>query len=65
MKIKDPISTRDAATLLGMSRRNVRHLIARGHLAAEPMGRDRFLSRRAVEAYARNPVKSGPRPKAG
>ena len=48
--IKDPISTTQAALILGRDPSAVRHMIAKGKLVYERRGRDNFVSKKSIEA---------------
>ena len=53
--IPDPITTAEAALILGVSRRHVQHLVATGQLAGRAVGRAFLVSRRAAGKYKRKP----------
>ena len=53
MKIKDPITTIEAARILDLDPSALRHRIRKGQLEAEKIGRDHVVSRRVIEAEKR------------
>jgi excisionase family DNA binding protein len=53
--IPDPITTTEAAAILGVTRRHVWHLIKIGELPAERWGRDFILSNKVVRKYKPKP----------
>ena len=62
MALKDPISTADAAKILGISASRVRQLILDGRLEATKVGRDQLLEREKVEDFALVPRERTGRP---
>lgn len=48
-----PLTTPQAAALLGLSPGAVRQLVARGFLPATKLGRDNLIERAAVDAFQR------------
>ena len=52
MKIKDPITTIEAAEILGLDPSTLRHRIRKGQIESERIGRDHVLSRRVIETEA-------------
>jgi excisionase family DNA binding protein len=61
MNIRDPITTRDAAALIGVTPRYVRILVERGQLRGEMMGRDLFVSRAQARGIERQRAVKQPR----
>jgi excisionase family DNA binding protein len=51
-KLKEMLTTAEAAAVLGITPQSVRRQINRGRIAAEKRGRDHFISRAEVERYA-------------
>lgn len=54
MKIKDPITTIEAARILDVDPSAIRHRIRKGKLKSERVGRDHFVSRLVVESEKRS-----------
>jgi excisionase family DNA binding protein len=54
VKIKDPITTIEAARILGCDPSTLRHRIRNGRLTAERVGRDHFVSRKVIEIERHN-----------
>jgi excisionase family DNA binding protein len=52
VKIKDPITTIEAARILGVDPSTLRHRIRKGKLESVKAGRDHMVSRRVIEAEA-------------
>jgi excisionase family DNA binding protein len=51
--MEKPLSTAEAAAYLKTGKRAVQHLIKRGRLPAEKLGRDWFVTREALEQLVR------------
>jgi len=62
MALKNPISTSEAAKILGVSASRVRQLILEGRLEATKVGRDQLLERQKVEDFALIPRERTGRP---
>ena len=62
---KQWLTSREAAELLGLSRRHVAQLVSDGKLRSDPEwdGYGHRISRESVEAYAAVEHKTGPKPK--
>jgi excisionase family DNA binding protein len=58
--LKDWITTKEAAELTGYTSAHIRQLIKRGKLQAHKLGRDWFLNRGEVVAYAEKMQRLGP-----
>jgi excisionase family DNA binding protein len=63
-------TTNEAAALLDVTPARVRQMVARGEIASEKMGRDRFITAEAIEEARRRkttpgPAPSAPKPQAG
>lgn len=56
-------TTNEAAVLLGLSAARVRQMVARGEIASEKFGRDRFVTAAAIEEARKRKTKPGPVPK--
>lgn len=52
MKIKDPITTIEAAQILDLDPSTLRHRIRKGQIESERIGRDHVLSRKVIESEA-------------
>lgn len=52
----DPITTPQAAAIIGVSRPRVHQLIVRGELPAVKIGRSWLVERAAAESFVRKPV---------
>lgn len=63
MSLKKPISTSEAAKILGISASRVRQLIIDGRLEATKVGRDQLLEKDLVEKFALIPRERTGRPK--
>ncbi len=63
MSLKNPISTAEAAKILGISASRVRQLIIDGRLEATKVGRDQLLEKELVENFALIPRERTGRPK--
>ena len=63
MSLKNPISTAEAAQILGISASRVRQLIIDGRLEATKVGRDQLLEKELVENFALIPRERTGRPK--
>jgi excisionase family DNA binding protein len=55
-------TTAQAAELLDVTPARVRQMVARGEIASEKMGRDRFITPEAIEAARQRKTKPGPTP---
>lgn len=55
------MTTKEAAELLGVSERHVRHLIETGKLSAKKYGRNYWIEPEAVEAARNRPGMGRPR----
>lgn len=53
MKIKDPITTIEAARILDVDPSTLRHRIRKGKLRSERIGRDHLVSRLVIETEKR------------
>lgn len=53
MKIKDPISTKQAADILGLSHSAVRKMVDRKQIKSEKLGHYNYVSRRKVNDMRR------------
>ena len=53
-------TTNEAAALLDVTPARVRQMVARGEIASEKMGRDRFITAEAIEEARRRKTKPGP-----
>ena len=58
------LTTKEAATLLGVTDRRVRAMIGAGQLPAHQLGRDYAIEEKALEAVAKIERKPGRPPKA-
>lgn len=56
-------TTNEAAELLGVTPARVRQMVARDEIESVKMGRDRFITAKAVEAARQRKTKPGPTPK--
>jgi excisionase family DNA binding protein len=56
MRFKDPITTSEAASILGVTPRHVRHLAAIGQLESHLFGRVLYFSRTQVSNFEKKPV---------
>lgn len=56
-------TTNEAADLLGVTPARVRQMVARDEIDSVKMGRDRFITAKAVEAARLRKTKPGPKPK--
>ena len=65
MSFKSPISTAEAAEILGVTPSRVRQLIIEGRLGATKIGRDQLLDKEEVENFALKPRMRTGRPKSG
>ena len=63
MSFKNPISTAEAAKILGVTPSRVRQLIIEGRLEATKIGRDQLLDKKNVESFALQPRERTGRPK--
>lgn len=54
MEIKDPITTIEAARILGIDPSAIRHRIRNKTLKAEKIGRDNVVSRKVIEIEAQS-----------
>jgi hypothetical protein len=52
VKIKDPITTIEAARILGLDPSALRHRIRKGKLEADKLGRDHVVSLKVIKAEA-------------
>jgi excisionase family DNA binding protein len=59
------LTTKEAATVLGVTDRRVRAMIGAGQLPAHQLGRDYAIEEKALEAVARIERKAGRPPKNG
>ena len=57
-------TTAQAAELLDVTPARVRQMVARGEIASEKMGRDRFITPEAIETARQRKTKPGPSPSA-
>jgi excisionase family DNA binding protein len=57
-------TTTEAAALLDVTPARVRQMVARGEIASEKMGRDRFITPGAIAEAKRRKTKPGPAPSA-
>jgi len=57
--LKDYCTTREAADLLGIQVNTVNHLIARGKLEAQQVGRTWLVFKPSIEEYYRSKAPSG------
>lgn len=58
-RLQSAMSAKEAAALLGVSRRRVMELIESGRLSAWKLGQDWYIDRRTIDAYAASPRKGG------
>lgn len=61
--VKDPVTTREAAAMLTVTRWAVLKAIREKRIAAEEFGRDWAIEREEVERYLRERKLTGPRKK--
>jgi excisionase family DNA binding protein len=61
--LADPLTTPEAARILGVSRQRVHQLVKAGILAGRRIGRDWHVERASVLARSRVERTSGPKPK--
>lgn len=59
--VKDPVTTKQAAAMLDVSRSAVLKAISHKRLQAEEFGRDYWIEREEVERYLRERKMTGPR----
>lgn len=59
--VKDPVTTREAAAMLAVTRWAVLKAIKHDRLTAEQFGRDYAIEREEVERYRRERKLTGPR----
>lgn len=59
--VKDPVTTQQAAVMLGVELSAVQKAIKFKRLKAEKIGRDNLIEREEVERYARERKLTGPR----
>ncbi len=55
-------TTNEAAELLGVTPARVRQMIARSEIESEKLGRDRFITAKAIKAARRRKTRPGPAP---
>jgi excisionase family DNA binding protein len=59
--VKDPVTTQQAAAMLGVTLSAVQKAVQKERLKAERMGRDNWIEREEVERYRRERKLTGPR----
>lgn len=53
-------TTNEAAAILDVTPARVRQMVARGEIESEKMGRDRFITAKAIEGAKQRKTKPGP-----
>jgi len=61
--LNDFISLSEAATIIGLSTRHLRHLAETGGLWARKLGRNWLTTKQAINEYSNRERKPGPKPK--
>lgn len=59
---KSLYTTNEAAALLDVATARVRQMVARGEMASEKLGRDRFITPEAIDEARRRKTRPGPAP---
>jgi excisionase family DNA binding protein len=62
--VKTLYTTNEAAALLDVTPARVRQMVARGEIESEKLGRDRFITAKAIEEAKGRKTKPGPTPAA-
>lgn len=61
--IKGYVTSNEAAEIANVTPGRIRQLLVEGRLKAKRLGRDWFIKRESIEAYAQSNRKPGPKPK--